>query len=213
MEDAVNVDLYPVSPEVFNAYREEEKWYFEDEYDVVYLSHVIEHVDNPLDLMQMMWNVTKADGLAIIRCPHGNSNDAWENPTHVRPMYPLSFLTYSQEYWWKEHTFYWGDWKIESVDLAIDQKVWDDVALTCPVGEPEFHATIDHMVQRHNNIVTEMVARLRAVKPRRVLVKGTRPAFAPVHVIVHRTVYENDGAAVAGEGGSTGGTEEIPIAS
>jgi hypothetical protein len=43
--------------------------------------------------MQELWRVAKPDAILGIRCPHGASDDADEDPTHVRRMFPRSFAT------------------------------------------------------------------------------------------------------------------------
>ena len=47
-------------------------------------SHFLEHVVRPLSLMQELHRVAKPDALATFRVPYGSSDDADEDPTHVR---------------------------------------------------------------------------------------------------------------------------------
>src|SRR5262245_8385571 len=48
------------------------------------LLHVIEHLRDPLPLMQELHRVAAPGALLTIRTPHGGSDDAWEDQTHVR---------------------------------------------------------------------------------------------------------------------------------
>jgi hypothetical protein len=42
-------------------------------------------------LMQELHRIAKPNGKLVIRCPHGASDDAWEDPTHVRAFFARSF--------------------------------------------------------------------------------------------------------------------------
>src|SRR3981081_2636021 len=45
------------------------------------LSHVIGRVRDSLGLMQELWRLAMPGAIAVIRVPHGGSDDAWEDPT------------------------------------------------------------------------------------------------------------------------------------
>lgn len=47
-------------------------------------SHVLEHLRNPLPLMAECWRIAKPGALFVARVPYGSSDDADEDPTHVR---------------------------------------------------------------------------------------------------------------------------------
>ncbi|MDB4958614.1 MAG: SAM-dependent methyltransferase [Myxococcales bacterium] len=119
-------------------------------------SHVLEHIHNSLGLMQELHRVARPDAVAIIRVPYGSSDDADEDPTHVRRYFWSSWGYFSQPYYWRADYGYRGDWELEDVQLTIDAKFtgmsWAEV----------FAA-----VQRDRNVVKEMVATLRAIKPAR----------------------------------------------
>lgn len=120
--------------------------------DEFLLSHVIEHIHAPLSMMQELWRVAKPDAICTIRCPHGASDDAWEDQTHVRGYFPQSFGYFSQPYYWKASYNYTGDWQPTLLTLLVD---------------PAYAATTDvvGLSYRQRNVVREMVAILRAVKP------------------------------------------------
>lgn len=121
------------------------------------LSHVIEHVRDSLGLMQELWRLARPNATAVIRVPHGGSDDAWEDQTHLRAYFPKSFGFFSQPFYWRADYGYTGDWNPEKVTLLVD-------GARCKGLNPQqtFAKT-----QNERNLVREMICELRAVKPRR----------------------------------------------
>src|SRR5262249_16956018 len=76
--------------------------------DQFHLSHVLEHVRDSFGLMQELWRLATPGAIAIVRVPHGGSDDAWEDPTHVRPYFPGSFGYFSQPFYWRADFGYKG---------------------------------------------------------------------------------------------------------
>ncbi len=133
-------------------------------------SHVIEHLADPLPFMAELWRVTRPGGLAEFRCPYGSTDDADEDPTHVRRMFQGSWGYFGQPHYWRADYGYRGDWQPVSVRLLIF---------------PELSGCTDRelasMVRFQRNVVAEMVAVLRCVKParepRREVQEACRPAL------------------------------------
>jgi SAM-dependent methyltransferase len=119
-------------------------------------SHVIEHLRDPLPFMEELWRVTRPGGLVVFRCPYGSTDDADEDPTHVRRMFAGSWGYFGQPHYWRASYNFGGDWQPVRVDL---------------VTFPEFAGCSDvelqSMVRFQRNVVAEMTASLRCVKPRR----------------------------------------------
>lgn len=117
-------------------------------------SHVLEHIRNALGLMQELHRVAKPGASAIFRVPYGSSDDADTDPTHVRRYFWGSWGYFSQPYYWRADYGYRGDWELEDILLFV---------------KPEFKdkpwAEVYKAVEERRNVVTEMVATLRAVKP------------------------------------------------
>jgi len=128
-----------------------------DEVDEFLLSHVIEHIPQTLPLMQELHRIAKPGAKAWIRVPHGSSDDAWEDPTHVRAYFPGSFGYFSQPYYWRADYGYRGDWQPLSITLYVP------AALQATTSFEALHERI----LRERNLVIEMVAELEAVKPLR----------------------------------------------
>ncbi|MFO0674836.1 MAG: methyltransferase domain-containing protein [Polyangiaceae bacterium] len=126
----------------------------DDSVDELLLSHVLEHVRNVLPMMQELHRVAKPDAKLTALVPYGSSDDAFEDPTHVRQMFVGSFGYFSQPYYWRADYGYRGDWVTEAVELLVD---------------PAYaRLTLDDLmthVKHSRNVVHEMTAVLRAVKP------------------------------------------------
>ena len=128
----------------------------ESSVDEILLSHVIEHIFDPLSLMQEVYRIAKPDSYCTIRVPHGANDEAWEDQTHKRVYFPGSFGYFSQPYYWKADYGYRGDWQVEVIRLTVDRKFNG-------TNGKQFLSRINS----ERNLVNEMVAVLRAVKPMR----------------------------------------------
>ena len=123
------------------------------------LSHVIEHIDDSLSLMQELHRIAMPGAKLIARTPYGSSDDAWEDPTHVRAYFIQSWGYFSQPYYWRADYGYRGDWQPETLELIVNRR--DNEGL-----QP--HEILDR-VFKFRNVVQEMVVSLRAIKPIREL--------------------------------------------
>lgn len=154
----VNVDLLPgPGIDVATDFDDEPEFPFADG-TVGYSEgvHVIEHLRHPLPFMQELHRVTRGGGRAVFRTPYGATDDADEDPTHVRRMFPGSWGYFSQPLYWRADYGYRGDWQAEEITLTVF---------------PEFAGCTDSelwsMIRFQRNVVAEMTAVLRCVKPRR----------------------------------------------
>lgn len=127
------------------------------------LSHVLEHIRSPLPLMQELWRVAKPDALMTIRCPYGSSDDAWEDPTHVRGIFLQSFGYFSQPYYWRADYGYRGDWKTEGITLWVAHAHF----LKLQGSSLEPTPAMVEAVMSERNVVREIVVQLVALKPAR----------------------------------------------
>ena len=127
----------------------------DDSVDEFLLSHVLEHVPNSLALLQEMHRIAKAGTLATIRTPYGSSDDAWEDPTHVRPYFLGSFGYFSQPYYWRADYGYRGDWQPRTITLVIAAHLAAGVD----------RGVLFERLRTERNLVSEMVTELVAIKP------------------------------------------------
>jgi SAM-dependent methyltransferase len=120
-----------------------------------YASHVIEHLHFPLHFMQELHRISVNDAKATFLVPYGSSDDAFEDPTHVRPYFMNSFQYFSQPFYWRADYAYRGDWLTEKIFLFLDREsFW---------GKSE--QEILYQVNTFRNVVREMVVELRSIKP------------------------------------------------
>jgi SAM-dependent methyltransferase len=127
----------------------------DDSIDEFLLSHIIEHINNPLPLMQELHRIAKPGARATIRCPYGSTDEAFEDPTHVRQYFLGSFLYFSQPGFWRADYGYRGDWHPERITLLVDRAQCDGLSAQ----------QIFEKVSTLRNVVREMIADLVAVKP------------------------------------------------
>jgi SAM-dependent methyltransferase len=128
-------------------------------FEVIEASHVLEHLNNLLPFMQEVHRVATPDAAFFVEVPYGSSDDAWEDPTHVRAFFAGSWAYFSAPTYWRSDYGYRGDWKPEAVLLVVDQ-------LRYPMGEQQSQRVIADVMQERN-VVTAMKAVLKAVKPPR----------------------------------------------
>lgn len=146
----VNVDCYP-HPGAIQAdalalpFRD-------DAFEVIVAEHLIEHLSDPLAFMAELYRVAQPGARCVLKMPHGASDGAWTDPTHVRAYFPASFGYFGQPHYWKADYGYRADWRIERVHLALRDGVG-------PVTQ--------HQLDTERNLVAEMAASLVAVKPPR----------------------------------------------
>jgi SAM-dependent methyltransferase len=59
--------------------------------DEVRLSHVLEHMSDPLPILEETWRIARPGALVRIRTPHYSGVFAWKDPTHRRAFSSESF--------------------------------------------------------------------------------------------------------------------------
>jgi SAM-dependent methyltransferase len=131
--------------------------YEDDSVDESFGSHLIEHLRNPLPFMQELWRVTRGGGVATFLCPYGSSDDAFEDPTHVRQLFLHSWGYFSQPFYWRADYGYRGDWQGRRIVLEVEKAKF--------AGRPA--EEIMDAVMTRRNVVLQMRADLIAVKPAR----------------------------------------------
>ena len=144
--------------------------YADNSVDEFLLSHVIEHIRHPLPLMQELYRIARPGARLVIRVPHGASDDAHEDPTHLRPYFQGSFAYFSQLAYWRADYGYRGDWELRKLTLFVDPAEHSG----CSQEE-----ILDRM-RRMRNVVREMMAEMEAIKPLRVPKGSYSPQFQTV---------------------------------
>jgi hypothetical protein len=139
-----------------------------DSFDEFLGSHLLEHIRQPLPLMQELHRVARAGAKARFRMPYGSSDDAFEDPTHVRQYFLNSFGYFSQPFYWRADYGYRGDWQVELITLLVSRQRFQGKTAEEALRE----------VMSFRNVVREMIVDAIAVKPirepRRDLQKAPR---------------------------------------
>jgi len=118
-------------------------------------SHLIEHLRQPLPLMQELHRVCRRDAMAVFVVPYGSSDSAWADPTHVRPYFLESWIYFGQPAYWRADYHYRGDWQTERIILQVERAQYEGVRAS----------DILEAARRGRNVIVEMIAELRAIKP------------------------------------------------
>jgi SAM-dependent methyltransferase len=126
-----------------------------DTFDEFLAAHLFEHIRNPLPFMQELHRVAKGGAKAVFRVPYGSSDDAFEDPTHVRRCFMNTFGYFSQPFYWRADYGYRGDWKTERIRLMVSKKRHQGKSIESVMEE----------VMHLRNVVREMTLDLVAVKP------------------------------------------------
>ena len=66
--------------------------YPKEHFDVIFSQSVLEHVHDPVELVKQLTPYLKPNGTLVLSCPTPGAH-FWDDPTHVRPFTPKSFLT------------------------------------------------------------------------------------------------------------------------
>ncbi len=119
--------------------------------------HVIEHLNRPLDFMSALYQVTKPGGTVTFETPYGSSDDAGEDPTHVRPYFMNSWGYFGQPFYHRADYGYAADWRVTDLQLLVSASRWAN-------SEP---GEVFAAVQSERNVVMAMRCTLEAVKPAR----------------------------------------------
>jgi SAM-dependent methyltransferase len=141
----------------------------DDTVDFILCSHVLEHVRGLVDAMREFHRVLKPGGHLLVIAPYASSDDAWEDPTHVRAFTEKSFMYFDER-------LYATDGHAGSYPSEVDY-IFEPVRLQC-VPHPEYadlarqaafdpaaRAELETKKRFLRNVIQEVHAVLKAVKP------------------------------------------------
>ncbi len=77
-------------------------WPFKDDtFDVIYASHILEHVDDLLNVMKEVYRISKDKAIIIIRGPHFSCGVTYRDPTHKRAFsyFTFDYFCNTEEYY------------------------------------------------------------------------------------------------------------------
>lgn len=106
LSDALNVDLRAVcEPDLVWDLDEAPYPLPSDHYEAIYAHDVIEHLSNPVELVEEAHRLLVPDGLLEITTPHYSCSNAFTDPTHRRQLGYFSFDYFTDSSQW---SFYSG---------------------------------------------------------------------------------------------------------
>jgi SAM-dependent methyltransferase len=126
-------------------------------FEMLEMSHVLEHLRNPLPLMQELWRVAAPGARLHVKVPHAGHDDAWVDPTHVRAITPQTFAYFGQPKYVDFDYGYTGDWRVERCELIVQRAVFDKIG----------RERMREAVILHRNVAKEISVTLVAEKPAR----------------------------------------------
>lgn len=128
----------------------------DDSVDEFAMIHLLEHLRHPLPLMTELWRTAKAGAKMTIACPYGSSDDADEDPTHIRRIFLNSFAYFGQPFYYRADYGFRGDWDLDHLVLDVPG---------------DYHGAASEVVMADvmalRNVVRQVTAHLVAVKPAR----------------------------------------------
>lgn len=77
----------------------------QEEFDLVYCSHILEHVDNLFKTLDEISRILKKGGLLHIRVPHFSNGNGYNDLTHKRFFGWFTFLQMKEGYYNKKFAF------------------------------------------------------------------------------------------------------------
>jgi ubiquinone/menaquinone biosynthesis C-methylase UbiE len=135
--------------------------------DTILCSHVLEHVTAIIPAMRELHRILKPGGALIALTPYASSNDAVEDPTHVRFFTENSWIYFDR----RTHE---SDGHAGSYPSAVDY-IFETVSTNfVPMpeyrhlvtsGTPQDLEVLRQLIRSARNVVQELQVVLRAVKP------------------------------------------------
>jgi SAM-dependent methyltransferase len=114
-ETVVSIDFRPeIRPTVVHNLNEFPWPFTDNSFDVIYASHVMEHLKDNIEVMDEFYRLSKPLGMVIIRVPHYSGRSAWCDPTHIRAYSYYQFYYYEKGF--RDH-YGNSDFKIKKIKL------------------------------------------------------------------------------------------------
>lgn len=111
--------------------------------------HFLEHIHQPIELMNALYKLVKPEGFAEFHVPYGSSDDADEDPTHVQRYFLDSWGYFTPAYYKRADYGLEANWQMRKLvlDLQAGVEVED----------------VSRRIRHERNIVQAMKVVLRAL--------------------------------------------------
>lgn len=146
---------------------------FEDNFfDRILLNHVFEHITNVLPMMHELYRIAKHGCEMVLVTPYGSSDNADEDPTHVRRIFKESYIYYTPLAYGGADYGVTCDWDYRRREFRLEKEYFDQF-------EDLDEMKVAMMVSNMRNVVKEFVGVLVAVKPARSIATATEDVKPP----------------------------------
>lgn len=142
----------------------------ENYFDRILMHHVFEHISDHMGLMHDLWRVAKPGCEMVVVTPYGSSDNAWEDPTHLRPIFKETYIYFTPLAYGGANYGVTCDWDYRRREFRLDGTFFEDTVDEVQIGRA---------VANLRNVVTEFVAVLVAVKPARDIATQLEPQKPP----------------------------------
>jgi SAM-dependent methyltransferase len=71
--------------------------------DIVLMNHVLEHFDNPIEIIDEIYRILRDGGIFIARVPHYSNAASWCDITHKRAFSVMTLRHFCLEYWCSQY--------------------------------------------------------------------------------------------------------------
>ena len=153
----------------------------------IQLLHVLEHLgastETFINIMKEMYRVCEPGASIHIAVPHPRHDNFIGDPTHVRPIMPMTLQLFS-----RRANIYWQETKASNSPLALHHGVDFDLVHTNMVLEEPYASDfqsgklssqdVEQLIQRFNNVVRVIQLKLLVVKEKKY-VSPESSVFAP----------------------------------
>jgi SAM-dependent methyltransferase len=125
--------------------------------DFVLASHVLEHIQHLIPLMRAIHAALKPGGHLGLVAPYASSDDAWEDPTHVRAFTEKSWAYFDRRLY--ERPDHYGSYTSD-VDFCFEVESLYLVPYEAVVNDPD----LENKKRYLRNIIREQIVVLRKVE-------------------------------------------------
>ena len=139
----------------------------------IQMFHVLEHLgataETFIGIMKEMYRVCEPGALIHIAVPHPRHDNFIGDPTHVRPVVPMTLALFSRKNnleWQKINAsnsplalHHGVDFEVVDTSMTLEEPYASDLASGRLAG-----SDVEGLLRRHNNVASEIRFRLKAVK-------------------------------------------------